>query len=353
MAESIFIGDDAAYSEADRKLESDHFNSVVRAFKHYRLHALTALAKRRRDLASVSSFENHALLEATLGLKIAATEQCVFQNAAVIALLVEGHGDEGDDDVANGAKHPHVSESDMDKVKSTLRQFARDWSEEGCTERSTTYEPMIAELEARFAHVPLADRGRVKVLVPGAGLGRLAFDIISMTASGITLHFEQFTIHPWIHSFSNHINVESQLHPIQIPDVAISEITGTTAEFSMVAGDFLEVYGSSEDHHQAWDAVVTSYFIDTAKNPLDYIDTIRRALKPGGVWINMGPLLYHWEGMERETSIELTLEELKAIVVQKGFVLENQRMVRTTYASNDVGMLKYVYDCAYFCAVKA
>jgi carnosine N-methyltransferase len=27
---------------------------------------------------------------------------------------------------------------------------------------------------------------------------------------------------------------------------------------------------------------------------MDYIETIQRLLKPGGVWINLGPLLYHW-----------------------------------------------------------
>jgi hypothetical protein len=26
----------------------------------------------------------------------------------------------------------------------------------------------------------------------------------------------------------------------------------------------------------------------------EYIETIYRALKPGGLWVNMGPLLYHW-----------------------------------------------------------
>jgi hypothetical protein len=25
-----------------------------------------------------------------------------------------------------------------------------------------------------------------------------------------------------------------------------------------------------------------------------YIEAIERILKPGGVWINLGPLLYHW-----------------------------------------------------------
>lgn len=37
-----------------------------------------------------------------------------------------------------------------------------------------------------------------------------------------------------------------------------------------------------------WDAVVTCFFIDTAKNIVDYLETIHKVLKTGGVWINAG-----------------------------------------------------------------
>ena len=36
---------------------------------------------------------------------------------------------------------------------------------------------MIDALEKYFENVPLKQRGELSVLVPGAGLGRLAFDI--------------------------------------------------------------------------------------------------------------------------------------------------------------------------------
>lgn len=39
-----------------------------------------------------------------------------------------------------------------------------------------------------------------------------------------------------------------------------------------------------------WDCVATCFFIDTAHNVLDYIETIWNILKPGGVWINLGKL---------------------------------------------------------------
>lgn len=40
----------------------------------------------------------------------------------------------------------------------------------------------------------------------------------------------------------------------------------------------------------AWDCVVTCYFIDTAHNVIAYIENISKILKPGGYWINLGKL---------------------------------------------------------------
>lgn len=37
-----------------------------------------------------------------------------------------------------------------------------------------------------------------------------------------------------------------------------------------------------------WDCIATCFFIDTAHNVIDYIDTIWKILKPGGIWINVG-----------------------------------------------------------------
>jgi len=69
--------------------------------------------------------------------------------------------------------------------------------------------------------------------------------------------------------------------------------------FSMAAGDFVEIYGvnsnTTDDPSKHVDAVVTCFFLDTAPVVLDYIETIHHVLKPGGLWINLGPLLYHWE----------------------------------------------------------
>lgn len=61
----------------------------------------------------------------------------------------------------------------------------------------------------------------------------------------------------------------------------------------MAAGNFTEIYGDAGNASN-WAGVVTCFFMDTAPVILDYIDVIARILKPGGVWVNLGPLLYHW-----------------------------------------------------------
>lgn len=104
------------------------------------------------------------------------------------------------------------------------------------------------------------------MLVPGSGLGRLAFDIAHdgfsaqgnefsyymLLASNFILNktqqINQFKIYPYIHSFSNIIKSSDVLTEATIPDVNPSEIPRGT-DFSMVAGDFIEVYGMEEENY--------------------------------------------------------------------------------------------------------
>ncbi len=66
---------------------------------------------------------------------------------------------------------------------------------------------------------------------------------------------------------------------------------------------------------------MTCFFIDTAKNIIDYIETIHNVLKTGGVWINFGPLQYHFAEIQ-EYSLELSLQQVEHIVLASGFDFE-------------------------------
>ncbi|KAI8883285.1 N2227-like protein [Backusella circina FSU 941] len=163
---------------------------------------------------------------------------------------------------------------------------------------------------------------------------------------------EEYCIYPFIHSFSNIKSDEQQLAPIRIPDTLPANLP-PTVDFSMVAGDFIEVYGQQENNAAAWDVVVTCFFIDTAKNIIEYMEVIHKTLKQNGTWINIGPLLYHFEDSTNgDTSIELSLEQVKEVAKKIGFEFKKESMVPTTYTTNPDGMLKYQYECALWTAVK-
>ncbi|KAG1456965.1 hypothetical protein G6F56_006714 [Rhizopus delemar] len=262
-------------------------------------------------------------------------------------------------------ERPPASPVDMDKVKSTLKQFVRDWSKEGACEREVTYDPIIRELNEMYQNVPFDKRGDVRVLVPGAGLGRLAFDIAKegnefsyymLFASHFILNrvkeVNEYSIYPFVHSYSNIKSDINQLSPIMIPDILPAHLPNTV-DFSMVAGDFVEIYGQQENNFGAWDVVVTCFFIDTAKNILEYLEVIHKALKQNGKWINIGPLLYHFEeSSSDDSSIELSLDQVKDVARKLGFEIKKESTVPTTYTTNPDGMLKYVYECATWTAIK-
>jgi hypothetical protein len=233
----------------------------------------------------------------------------------------------------------HVEGRNSSKVRTTLRQFVRDWAVEGKPERDSTYAPLI---EAVQRHLPLPKGGgkggyggkggnggkgkggfsgkpppKPKVLCPGSGLGRLPFDFawLGYAAQGNEFSYHMILgshliynrtdeplshlIYPFLFSTMNRTGHADNLKPIKIPDVVPCLALNADSDISMAAGEFVAVY---EDQKEEWDAVVTAFFLDTAKNIFLYIRTIASILRPGGLFINLGPLLFHYADVEHETS---------------------------------------------------
>ncbi|WVF68128.1 hypothetical protein IAT40_002891 [Kwoniella sp. CBS 6097] len=307
----------------------------------------------------------------------------------------------------------------QDKIRSTLRSFVRDWAIEGRKERSACYDPCLEALERHFPALSQEedesvaevlgegdmdgkgrierDRGSVRILVPGCGLGRLAMEIAARGFSSQgnefssymliasdwvlnhTTHRHSHTIYPYLHSFSNHLStLHNLLLRVQIPDVCPSDVLGSGrgGAFSLVAGDFEDIYGPGswdiptpreqdegwEDEGRVnqrgrWGAVVTCFFLDCARNVLNYLRIIHTILEENGVWINIGPLLWHYENSPTtsptgEGSIELSLDEVKELARRVGFDLKEEKMVRTTYTGIPGGMLRHEYNAAFWVATK-
>lgn len=116
----------------------------------------------------------------------------------------------------------------------------------------------------------------------------------------------QIPIYPWTDNTNNLFATGDNNRCIRIPDIVPCQCVKEGADFSMCAGEFLDSYGDQENE---WDCVLTSFFIDTAPVVFEYVEIIHRILKPGGYWINLGPLLYHWQVGERggvERSLQTT-----------------------------------------------
>ena len=290
--------------------------------------------------------------------------------------------------------HGKATASDLDKARSTIRQFFREWSAEGAHERAASNGLVLQALERAFPS--MSTRKSIKVLVPGAGLGRLVFDIFMMgfRVEGNEISYHQlmasnwvlnhvkperkYSLHPYALDFSNLLNREHQLKMVRIPDVnpastAIGQDGDHHGQMSVSAGDFISVYGS-EERKNTFDVVATVFFVDTAPNVIRYIETVRHCLRDGAIWINCGPLLWHFAdralpapdrvikgesardlvGIEAPGSIEMTDSELVALVGEMGFDIEMHeiRDDGQGYIRNPDSMLQNIYRCSFWIAKK-
>ncbi|SCZ88523.1 BZ3500_MvSof-1268-A1-R1_Chr2-1g04466 [Microbotryum saponariae] len=351
--------------------EAHHQATVVATFDSYRRVALSANQRRRADYFQLPP-QHRRLLPGYAEL-LNKVDGLLSQNAHFLHAVVELNPFPPAQQIVD-AEAPQ--EPDHERLRSTLRSVARDWSVEGAHERETAYTPILNALQELYGHYETEDKAKLNVLVPGAGLGRLAWEIVN---AGYTCQANEFslymifkqqtnhvldpfhsttsinahTIHPYLHSFSNIRTNADLLGSVQIPDVDPSTIASTSSgEFSFAAGDFLEIYAQpSQQAH--FDVIVTCFFIDTAKNIVEYLERIWSLLKEDGVWINCGPTLWHFENTEGCNSIELSLEDIKALAKRVGFVLENEREVRTSYTTNKRSTLRHEYAASFWTARKS
>ncbi|XHG07298.1 hypothetical protein AWENTII_010454 [Aspergillus wentii] len=287
--------------------------------------------------------------------------------------------------------HGIATSSDVNKAHSTIRQFFRDWSAEGKAEREVCYDPVLRDLAEEFG-ARQASGEEIKVLVPGAGLGRLVFEVCRagfaaegneisyhqlMASSWVLNHTrgpKQHTLHPFALHFSNLHSREQQLRTVMIPDVhpataimeAQAEEAAPLGSMSMSAADFIVLY-TSPSNKETFDAVTTVFFIDTAPNLIRYIETIRHCLKPNGVWINVGPLLWHFEdrnssstdgettGIGEPGNVELTEAEVFLLIERMGFRIEqrpSEERSQCGYIQDADSMLQNLYRPSHWVARK-
>ena len=320
-----------------------------------------------------------------------------------------------------------ATEDQVSKIDSVLKSVYRDWSMEGREERSVVYDKLLGALEN---YMPIqnndrGDRGPPRVAVPGSGVARLAFEIYSkgyssqgsdfslpmLLASDFILNgcggegssLKQFAISPFLSETMNVKSVHDRLRTVVVPDIDVSAVEPIndfkqSPDFTMLAGEFTSLYSHylpgnrcvgkrQMDSDEKFDAVVCSFFIDTAPSLPHYLITIWHMLENGGLFVNMGPLMWHWsrhgcvipedvdsksttngqgdfmsEKHKQRTmhldqrylqSVDFTWEEVRDLIVNCGFeLLEEELDIRTRYTSDMSSMKKVDYDCVFFVARK-
>ncbi|CAD7972511.1 unnamed protein product [Amoebophrya sp. A25] len=268
-----------------------------------------------------------------------------------------------------------VKPENMSKTSSTLRQIVRDWSAEGREEREKSYRPLLDALQR---YLPLTEemksggRPPFDVLVPGSGLGRLLFEVVNMGYSGqgnefsyhmllvsdyilnSTSETECEIVYPFATTYGDQVRNGARLRRVQFPDVCPGvELAkpgrNPNIQFGMAAGEFVEIYRRQPER---WHAVLTCFFLDTARNVIQYIRTLALIIPRGGMWGNLGPLLYHFAESPDEHSIELSYTDLLPIIRQYFDVKEESILRDCGYVNDKYGARSSRYHARFFVCVR-
>ncbi|OAF69710.1 hypothetical protein A3Q56_02565 [Intoshia linei] len=332
--------------------EEQHFRDIVHSFKCYSSYCNKRLMKLKNCWYHLPDRQRN-YIKLLFREKISSVEKLILENQKILDLF------DGSDCCHINNENRKYNVTFMDKVVSCFKQIMRDWSDEGATERIKCYD-IVIQFVKDLIPIELIDNEpnqKINILVPGAGLGRIVFELAKLgyytEGNEFSLHIKlkrnECTIYPWLLDFSNQTNLQNQLKGVKFPDVDISQVD-LKNRMSFTAGEFLEVYANDAEKY---DCIVTIFFIDTAHNVVDYCEAIFDILKPGGYWINFGPLLYHFDNMPKEASIELNFDELKLMIEKIGFKFTYEKLdIPCSYVCDKDSMLQYIYKCANFVCKK-
>jgi hypothetical protein len=210
-------------------------------------------------------------------------------------------------------------ESSYDSAAQIVTHVVRDWSEQGQSIRRSLYTWCVDMVEI-YHFKEDNKRFVLPILIPGSGLGRLAYELstagysveandvsISMAAVASklwnNLAARSRNLHPFCFDFLvNEVDSGSRYDSVAFPDINVSP----GERLSYTLGDFVTTYGSNQrkDHYGA---VVTCFFIDTATNIYEYLAVISSALCSGGLWVNVGPVQWHTNAIVQPSGTELKM----------------------------------------------
>ena len=225
-----------------------------------------------------------------------------------------------------------------------LAHLARDWSRAGDAARRRTYAPVLRALRR--------ERRKLRVLVPGAGLSRLAYEIARLGH-----HVEAADVSVGM-AVASHAVISGSLPAGLRVHPHVGCESGVLDRRACLQSNVLETprppptltlrTAAFGDTTATFDAVVTSYFLDTLDDAAAAVRAVARTLAPGGVWVNVGPLQWH-----RPTGMRLTFDELRSLIAQSGLDVGRSTRVlrRVPYLASPRALASgNEHDCVFFVA---
>ncbi|CAH6718295.1 uncharacterized protein CLIB1444_01S03576 [[Candida] jaroonii] len=203
------------------------------------------------------------------------------------------------------------------KVIESLSHLNRDWDIE-----YPELQPILNYIKGGLTKID-CDVNDTDIIVPGSGLGRIShelsksgYNVDAIELNGLMYLLNNFIynnpsknleIYPYIHNMSNFTTLKSQFRSVMIPTMVKPKNLNIHLE------DFKFFEPKKENKTIV---LVTAFFMDTAENIIDYIDTINELVKgyENKYWINIGPLKYG-----SAPQVELNVEELRDVRMKMGW----------------------------------
>lgn len=276
--------------------------AALHSLRAYKAHARAANDRRRRLFSLMPPRHQKTCVAAGYSAKLASIDAHIDRNQDYLAAIAHTAANTYGVAQLAPASARNTSLSNY-RVVESLGHFARDWSPEGAREVA----PLVAYITAQLDRlVPRHEALHTAVILPGAGLGRVAHEVArhapyavhAVEFSGLmhacNLHVyeaaacsDAVSIHPYLHTCSNFLSGDAQVRPVQVKPRTRPE------NLHLALGDFRTFELPAQYQNVV---VVSVFFVDTAENVLEYFDAIGRlTLGTGtrnGYWINAGPLKY-------------------------------------------------------------
>eukprot|EP00938_MAST-03A_sp_MAST-3A-sp1_P000528 g528.t1 len=295
--------------------------------------------------------------------------KCLEHNGDVIRMLLK---DVRVDDVVCFNDRP--SGESYDDVGLLLIQVLREWTVLGKSARSRCSQDILSVCES----VRRKHSGPLVAIVPGSGLARLAFDIatkgfdvtgiecsrmmatasrniLSMTRSKDEMSFFPYAIRRGntIGRCSNNSGIYRKCMFPDIHTESLAKLTSPQYESSLTI--FQGAFGTPDSSlyidDNSTNILATCFFVDCVPDLVGLIKEARRILKPGGTWVNFGPLKYHQIGC---ASDRLTWDEFVELISLSGFrVVTDEIRKSCLYLPLPEGAMdsKQGYNCGFFHAI--